>query len=78
MEEVLSQRVKILSNILINEIKPRMERGGKFVNYKFLAYLVYLKHTGRLSHRELRIILEAEMFKENHSKSLKEIQLLVR
>ena len=66
-----------LSSIIINEVKPRLDRGGIYPNSEVFAFMVKLKHEEKISHRQLRQYLEAEMFKENWDKSLEEIDKLL-
>lgn len=63
------------STIVINEVAPRIKRGGILPNAKLFAILVELKHYGKITHRQLRQCLEAEMFEENWNKTLEEIKI---
>lgn len=62
------------STIIINEVLPRMKKGGILPHPELMAFLVKLKQEGLLSHIYLRKILDAEMFKENWDKSLEELE----
>lgn len=63
------------STITLNEINPRLKRGGILPSASLFALLVELKHYGKITHIQLRKCLEAEMFKENWDKSFEEIKI---
>ena len=63
------------STIVINEVNPRLKRGGILPNSGLLALLIKLKQCGKMTHIQLRKCLEAEMFKENWDKSFEEMKV---
>ena len=54
--------IQIASSMLINDIAPRLKKGGKMIPARLVAFLATLKHEGKLSHYQLRQFLDAEMF----------------
>ena len=55
-----------ISNIIIQEINPRLKKGGKMPNPNTVAFFIELKNKGLINHITLRKFLDYEMFPNNH------------